>query len=58
MKLRSYKKKDRKDMADINKIHWDSLSPEQKIAQLDDRLGEGVGAISQRARLQLELKGG
>lgn len=32
------------------------LTPQQKIAALDARLGKGVGAAKQRARLQELLK--
>jgi hypothetical protein len=31
------------------------LTPQQKLAKLDARLGEGVGAVRERARLMKEL---
>lgn len=31
---------------------WRKLSPVQQLADLDRRLGKGVGAVKQRARLQ------
>lgn len=37
------------------KEHWNSLSPEQKLAALDRRLGKGEGARKQRARLGAEI---
>lgn len=30
---------------------WEKLSPQQQLAELDRRLGKGVGAKKQRARL-------
>ena len=30
---------------------WDSLTPEKRLGELDRRLGKGIGAMSQRARL-------
>ena len=32
-------------------------SPEQQLAILDQRLGSGVGATKERARLQAEIEG-
>lgn len=34
---------------------WRKLSPTQQLTDLDKRLGNGVGAVKQRARLQLKL---
>ena len=31
--------------------HWANLTPEQKLADLDSRLGKGNGAKKQRERL-------
>ena len=31
---------------------WDNMTPQQKLSDLDRRLGEGVGAIKQRAKLK------
>ena len=31
---------------------WRSLTPQQQLAALDDRLGRNIGARKQRARLQ------
>lgn len=36
---------------------WRSLTPAKQLAELDRRLGKGVGAQRQRARLQALLKG-
>jgi hypothetical protein len=45
-------KKQRKEIADANKAVRDSLSPEQQIARLDAKLGKGLGAKKERARLK------
>ena len=34
---------------------WTQLTPEQQIADLDRRLGKGVGAKKQRARIQYKV---
>lgn len=34
------------------KAGWDTLSTEMKLQELDRRLGKGIGAKRQRARLQ------
>lgn len=34
---------------------WRKLTPKQQLAALDKRLGKGVGAAKQRARLQEEI---
>jgi len=35
--------------------YWRKLSPVQQLADLDKRLGLGVGAVKQRARLSAKL---
>jgi len=35
--------------------HWASLSPEKQLASLDLRLGVGVGAVKQRAKIQAQI---
>lgn len=37
---------------------WAALSPAAQLAALDARLGVGVGAVKQRARLARALNGG
>ena len=34
---------------------WAQLTPEQQIADLDRRLGKGIGAKKQRARIQSKI---
>ena len=34
---------------------WAQLTPEQQIADLDRRLGNGIGAKKQRARIQNKI---
>ena len=34
---------------------WAKLTPEQQIADLDRRLGKGIGAKKQRARIQHKI---
>lgn len=41
----------RKEEADKNILAWRKLSPQEQIAALDERLGVGVGAVKQRARI-------
>jgi hypothetical protein len=35
--------------------YWAQLTPEQQIADLDKRLGKGIGAKKQRARIQYKI---
>jgi hypothetical protein len=50
-----FKKETRKAVADANKLRWEALTTREKIEDLDRRLGVGVGAKKQRARLQALL---
>ena len=34
---------------------WAKLTPEQQLADLDRRLGKGIGAKKQRARIQYKI---
>ena len=34
---------------------WAKLTPEQQLADLDRRLGKGIGAKKQRARIQSKI---
>ena len=34
---------------------WAKLNPEQQLASLDERLGKGIGAKKQRARIQYKI---
>ena len=46
-----YRKEKRVEEGQERLEYWRGLSPDQQLAQLDKRLGEGVGAVKQRARL-------
>lgn len=35
--------------------HWENLTPVQQLDSLDERLGKGVGAVKQRARILKNL---
>jgi hypothetical protein len=48
---RAARKARRKAKAVARTEFWQRLSPQQQLAALDRRLGEGVGAVKQRARL-------
>ncbi len=50
----SLKQKDAKE----RQAGWASLTPEQQIASLDSRLGKGVGAVKQRARIARAMNTG
>ena len=43
-----------KEAIERNKA-WVQLTPEQQIADLDRRLGKGIGAKKQRARIQYKI---
>ena len=34
---------------------WAKLTPEQQLESLDNRLGEGIGAKKQRAKIQAKI---
>ena len=34
---------------------WASLTPQQQLESLDNRLGKGIGAKKQRARIQYKI---
>ena len=36
---------------------YDKLTPQEKIAKLDERFGKGVGATKQRAKLMKQING-
>ena len=41
----------RKKIADENNEKWNSLTPVQQLAAIDQRLGKGIGATKQRAKI-------
>ena len=43
-----------KEAIERNEV-WAQLAPEQQIADLDRRLGKGIGAKKQRARIQYKI---
>lgn len=46
----------RRDEADTRQDAYDQLTPTEKLARLDTRLGTGVGATRERARLQKQIE--
>ena len=46
----------KREEAQERQAAYSKLTPQQKIAALDARLGKGVGAVKQRARLQELIK--
>ena len=53
----SHKEERRREGA-IRNERWAALSAAQKLAELDRRLGLGIGAKRQRAKLGAKLGGG
>jgi len=45
----------RKKEAIERKVAWDTLTVELKLQLLDQRLGKDVGAVKQRAKLEMQL---
>ena len=41
--------------ATVRNEAWAKLTPEQQLADLDKRLGKGIGAKKQRARIQYKI---
>lgn len=41
----------RRKEAEERQKEWESKTPEQQLADLDERLGKGVGAVKQRKRI-------
>ena len=50
------RKEFRQDKAGLRQEKYDQLTAEEKLARLDNILGEGVGAAKQRARLRSEIE--
>ena len=48
---RQVKSAAKQKIAEENAEKWDSLTTAQKIQSIDQRLGKGVGAVKQRAKL-------
>lgn len=46
---------ERQKEAEARNGAWALLSPEKKLEQLDARLGAGVGAVKQRARIARKI---
>ena len=46
----------RRERAEKRNEDWCKLSPQKQLADLDARLGKGVGAAKQRAKLQAKIE--
>lgn len=46
------KKEQRRLEADERNARWDALTPAEKLAELDARLGADLGAVKQRRKLE------
>ena len=54
-----YARKEQARIDDANRVSaWRALSPAQQLASLDGRLGVGIGATRQRAKLAKVLANG
>ena len=57
-RLRKYgarSRSERRIEAEQRNTHWSILQLQQQLERLDERLGEGVGAKKQRARIQYKI---
>ena len=54
-KYGSISRGERKKEAEQRNAHWSILQLQQQLEKLDERLGEGVGAKKQRARIQYKI---
>ena len=57
-RLRKYgarSRSERKMEAEQRNTHWSILQLQQQLERLDERLGEGIGAKKQRARIQYKI---
>jgi hypothetical protein len=48
---------ERRAAAEERQEEWGTLTPKQQLKALDGRLGEGIGAKKQRARIQEKIDG-
>jgi len=46
----------RREEASARQASWSLLSAEKQLAELDRRLGKGIGAVKQRARLAVRVE--
>ena len=51
-----YRVEARQERAQERQEYWASLSPEDQLSALDERLGPGMGANRQRARLRKAIE--
>jgi hypothetical protein len=50
--MNKHRNAQKRAFAEKNQERRDNLSPLQQIAVLDERLGKGIGAVKERARLE------
>jgi hypothetical protein len=53
--VRQTKLQTRREEGAAREAKWRALSPAQQLAELDKRLGKGVGAVRQRARIAARI---
>jgi hypothetical protein len=51
-------REERRKLAEVRQAEYAALSPQEKLARLDQRLGVGVGAKRERAWLQKQIEEG
>lgn len=49
-------KADRQLDAGARRVDTEGLTPQERLARLDKRLGKGVGAVKERTRLQIQIE--
>jgi len=57
MKLRRDRRDIRRKGAKTRQAEYNAMTPQEKIKALDERLGNGIGAKKERARLLGKVKG-
>ena len=55
MRNRNDRKQQRRKESEVRTFAWQECTPQEQLVLLDSRLGKGVGAVKQRARLAAKM---